>query len=231
MSTISRAVTWIGGALFVVSLAACVFQYTIQWSKTVPAGSPVDALRPTAVNIGLFAIFALHHSLFAREATKRRLARLVPAGTMRSVYVWAASCLLLFVLALWQPIPGEVYHVTGWRASLHAAVQLAGVWLISRAVAKIDPLELAGIRPESQGGPLQIAGPYRWVRHPLYLGWVIAVFGAAHMTANRFGFAAITTAYLVAAVPWEEASLRRTFGDAYIRYERAVRWRIVPFVY
>jgi protein-S-isoprenylcysteine O-methyltransferase Ste14 len=138
---------------------------------------------------------------------------------------------LLGVLALWQPIAGEVYRVTGWRALLHAAAQLGGLWLIARAVARIDPLELAGIKPESESGPLQIAGPYGWVRHPVYLGWLLAAFGAAHMTGNRLAFAAISAAYLLIAVPWEERSLRRAFGESYERYQRAVRWRIIPFVY
>jgi protein-S-isoprenylcysteine O-methyltransferase Ste14 len=72
---------------------------------------------------------------------------------------------------------------------------------------------------------------YGLVRHPLYLGWTMCVFGAAHMTGDRLGFAIITTAYLVVAVPWEERSLRRSFGEDYDRYVRTVRWRIVPFIY
>jgi protein-S-isoprenylcysteine O-methyltransferase Ste14 len=128
----------------------------------------------------------------------------------------------------------NVYTVTGWRSAAHTALQLAGLWITAASVARIDPLELAGIRPEQQAGPtgtLQTGGPYRWVRHPIYLGWVLMVFGAAHMTADRFTFAVMTTAYLILAVPWEEQSLLRTFGPEYARYQRAVRWRILPFVY
>ena len=76
-----------------------------------------------------------------------------------------------------------------------------------------------------------MTGPYRWVRHPLYLGWLLMVFGAAHMTGDRLAFAAITTAYLVVAIPWEERSLRQSFGEAYARYMRDVRWRMIPFIY
>ena len=98
-------------------------------------------------------------------------------------------------------------------------------------MATIDPLELAGIKPLSARDSLQIAGPYRWVRHPLYLGWLLAVFGAAHLTADRLAFAAITTAYLCVAIPWEERSLLRMFGESYARYQRSVRWRMIPYVY
>ena len=150
---------------------------------------------------------------------------------IRSFYVWIASALLLVVVVLWQPVGGDLYAVAGWRRIGLLALQLAGVWLIARSVAQIDPLELAGIRPAARREALQIAGPYRLVRHPLYLGWILIVFGAAQMTGDRFAFAAISTAYLLVAIPWEERSLRRAFGAAYAEYERIVRWRVLPFVY
>jgi protein-S-isoprenylcysteine O-methyltransferase Ste14 len=223
-----RLFVWCGGALFVLSLAACGYAYLIVWASPSTTGGGWTGV---AVNAALFAVFALHHSLFARESIKSRVASVVPDRLLRSFYVWTASLLLVIVLALWQPIAGDVYTATGWRAIAHAAVQLIGVWLIARSVAQIDALELAGIKPASGIDALQIAGPYRWVRHPLYLGWLLAVCGAAHMTADRLTFAILTTAYLLAAIPWEERSLLRTFGEPYARYQRLVRWRIVPYLY
>ena len=228
MTRFERLFVWSGGALFVLSLAACAYAYLIGWASPSTNGR---GWTPVAVNAALFAAFALHHSLFARESIKRRVASVLPGQLLRSCYVWTASVLLLIVLALWQPIAGDVYTVTGWRAIAHAAVQWSGLWLIAQSVAKIDALELAGIKPASGTDSLQIAGPYRWVRHPLYLGWLLAVFGAAHMTADRFTFAAITTVYLFVAIPWEERSLLRIFGEPYTRYQRTVRWRIIPYVY
>ena len=228
MTKSERLFVWSGGALFVLSLAACAYAYVIVWASPFTNGG---GWTPVAVNAALFAVFALHHSLFARESIKHRVARVLPDRLLRSFYVWTASLLLLIVLALWQPIAGNVYAVTGWRAIAHDAVQLSGAWLIARSVAKINALELAGIKRASGSDSLQIAGPYRWVRHPLYLGWLLAVFGAAHMTADRLAFAAITTAYLLVAIPWEERSLLRIFGEPYARYQRTVRWRIIPYVY
>jgi len=225
---------WGGGAIFVLSLAACAYAYLVIWASP---GTPADgwtAAKAAAINSVLFAVFAAHHSLFAREPVKRRVARVVPERLLRSFYVWTASVLLLGVLALWQPVSGIVYIVRGWPAFLHTAVQLLGIWIIARSVATISPLELAGIRSTSLSNGsnvLQVGGPYRWVRHPLYLGWVLALFGAAQMTANRLAFAAISTAYLLVAIPWEERSLRRAFGEPYARYQRDVRWRIVPYLY
>lgn len=213
--------------MFVLSLAAAVYSYLFTWAS----GPFSISIRSMAIDAFLFSIFALHHSLFARESVKAYMARVVPDQLMRSVYVWIASLLLLLVLGLWHRVGGEAYHATGWRAFLHGGVQLAGVWLIARAVAKIDALELAGIRQEHEASPLQVTGPYRWVRHPLYLGWLLVVFGAPHMTGDRLTFATITTIYLLMAVPWEERSLTRAFGEAYTRYKDRVRWRIVPYVY
>lgn len=231
MTKFERLFVWTGGALFVLSLVACAYVYFVAWAVPAEGGARAPAV---AFDAALLAIFAFHHSVFARESVKAHLARVLPERLLRSFYVWTASLLLLLVLALWQPVAGEAYRVTGWRAYAHAIVQLVGLWLIARAVAKIDPLELAGIAPpraaaSSEG--LQIAGPYRWVRHPLYLGWIVALFGAAGMTADRLAFAAITTIYLLLAIPWEERSLGRAFGDGYARYQRQVRWRVIPFVY
>ena len=217
-------IVWMGGALFVVSLAWCAWWYLMSAGASSPytgAAIPLDA--------ALFSLFALHHSLFARDSAKRWLTR-VPPDLRRALYVYVASGLLIVVCAAWQPIGGDLYRA-GRLTVLHIAVQIAGVWVIARAVSKIDPLELAGIRPARSAEPLQTSGPYRWVRHPLYLGWVLAVFGTPHVTGDRLVFAAVSTAYLIAAVPWEERSLVQAFGDDYIRYQRDVRWRMIPFIY
>ncbi len=103
--------------------------------------------------------------------------------------------------------------------------------IIAGAVRAIDALELAGIRPMLPTDSLQFRGPYRWVRHPLYLGWLLATFGPAHMTGDRLVFAGISLFYLVIAVPFEERSLIGRFGEPYLRYRELVRWRIVPYVY
>ena len=228
MTKIQRVFVWAGGAMFVTSLAICAYRYLIIWARPgLPAAAPFTAL---GIDILLLSIFAMHHSVFARERVKTRLARAIPGPLLRAVYVWTASVLLILVCRLWRPIGGSVFDVTGVRVFLHAAVQLAGVGLIARAAAGIDPLELAGIRLSS-GSALQTGGAYRWIRHPLYLGWVMVTFGAAHMTGDRLAFAVITTIYLFIAVPWEERSLVESFGEDYVRYQRQVRWRIVPFVY
>lgn len=224
----SRAFVWIGGALFVGSLAYCAWWYLVALSTPRP-GVNWSAL---AIDVLLLGVFAVHHSVLARDGVKARVARIVPERLLRSVYVWTASLLLIVVCASWAPIGGELYRVpSGWPAFALAAVRLYGVWLIVQSVRGIDALELAGIRRDTARGPLQIGGPYALVRHPLYFGWVLAVFATAHMTGDRLAFAALTTLYLVIAIPLEERSLARSFGADYARYARAVRWRMIPFIY
>ncbi len=115
-------------------------------------------------------------------------------------------------------------------------VQTAGVLVTLFASRALDVLDLAGLRqafgqpPARPDAPLT-SGLYALVRHPIYLGWFLMVWPAPRLTGTRLVFAAVTSLYLLAAIPAEERSLRRTFGEAYDRYARRVRWRVVPGVY
>jgi protein-S-isoprenylcysteine O-methyltransferase Ste14 len=226
MHEIERTFQWTGGAVFAGALAFCAYTFTAVWS----AVAPLDR-SAAVIDVVLFSLFAAHHSVFAREPVKRWIARLVPERLLRSSYVWLASLLLIGVCGLWRTVGGSLYEVTGWQAVLHAGLQLAGLLIITGAVRKIDALELAGIRKAPQQQPLQISGPYRLVRHPIYLGWLLATFGAAHMTGDRLVFAVISAIYLVVAMPIEERALRTEFGETYVRYEKHVRWRVLPYIY
>jgi protein-S-isoprenylcysteine O-methyltransferase Ste14 len=228
----ARVFVWLGGGIFVTSLALCAYTFLVTWANPGLRTVELGPWGSAALNAALLSVFALHHSVFAREPVKALIAPLVPEHLVRSVYVWAASLLLIAVCAWWQPVGGDVYDDSaGVRSYGHALVQLLGLWITARGVARIDPLELAGIRPAAQSQGLQVTGPYHWVRHPLYLGWLLMVFGAAHMTRDRLLFATITTFYLVVAIPWEERSLRRSFDGEYVRYMRDVKWRMIPFIY
>ena len=229
MRTLERLFVWAGGALFVTALAVTAYWYVGTLGRTdEPHRSPVVSILTDAA---IFSLFACHHSIFARGPVKTALARLVPERLLRALYVWIASGLMMAVPAFWRPIGFTLYRASSpWLTVLLTIVQLAGLGLIARSVAAIDPLELAGIR-HGRSSALQITGPYRLVRHPLYLGWMLSLFGAPHMTGDRLAFAAISSAYLIVAIPWEERSLHLAFGDAYAQYARAVKWRVLPYVY
>jgi len=233
MDRAERFIVWAGGAVFVASLVVCAWWYLLVLGRS-GLGLRAAWLEHLAIDAGLFAVFAVHHTLFARDAVKRAVKALVPDRLLRSSYVWVASLLLIAACVAWQPIGGTVYAFDGAAAIPFIAIELAGIWLIARSVRAIDPLELAGIRggrASAGEASLQIGGPYAVVRHPLYLGWVLAVFAHPHLTGDRLAFAVISTVYLLAAVPFEERSLADSFGRAYEDYRRRVRWRVIPFVY
>ena len=157
----SRLFVWTGGTLFVASLALCAWWYVARLGDASPAGGWPAAFADAA----LLTVFALHHSIFARQRVKARLARVVPADLERSLYVWIASALLIVVVAQWRHIGGTIYRSIGWAAWAHGALQLCGVWLIARSVAVLDPLELAGIRRQASHARTANRGPV-WVGAP-----------------------------------------------------------------
>jgi protein-S-isoprenylcysteine O-methyltransferase Ste14 len=229
---VRTAFVWIGALVFAVSLTsfAIVYGYRLR----VPAPDTLGPAWPAiAFNLVLFTVFALHHSVMARTGAKAWLTRLVPAELERSVYVWIASLMFLAVCWLWQPLPGIAWTVgEPWRWVLWV-VPLTGVILTERAARFIGVWELAGVRQARRDKPVEfkVTGPFGLVRHPIYLGWVLIVFGVPDMTNSRLLFAVISTAYLVAAIPWEEASLVEAFGEKYRAYQQQVRSRLLPGIW
>jgi protein-S-isoprenylcysteine O-methyltransferase Ste14 len=231
IAAVARVLAWTGGVLFVASLLYTVYFYGVVLGDAAPP-SPTSLPVAIAVNLVLFGIFAAHHSIFAREVTKRWIERVVPPRMERSFYVWVASLLLIAVWLPWRLVEGLLYDIDSfWKWSLYA-LQLAGVHLALRAAGFLDFLELAGIRqldPRLASEPVfRTDGPFGLVRHPIYLGWILMTFATPTMTMNRLIFAVITTTYLVVAIPWEERSLVHAFGDRYRKYQSIVRWRLIP---
>ena len=230
------ALAWTGAAVFAASLGYFLYSYFVVFGRGVGGG---DWLAPVIANALLFSVFALHHSLLARTPMREFVRRHLPPHLERTLYTWTASLLFIAVCALWRPVPGIVYAATGARWWPGAAVQAAGVAITFRGSAAIDVLDLAGVRQVRTAGEahspqhaaLETTGVYGIVRHPIYLGWVLLVFGTPTMTATRLTFAAVSTLYLAIAVPWEERSLVEAFGAEYEAYRRRVRWRIVPGIY
>jgi hypothetical protein len=244
-----RIFAWTGAALFAGSLLYFLFSYIVTFGET--ASGPVR-VATVATNVGLFSIFAAHHSLFARERMRAWVARTFSPALERSFYIWAASLMLIGVCLLWEPLPGVAWHVGGPAAWLLPVVQVAGAWLSVRSAAIIDIWDLAGVRqvsrtansqlptPKTDPGSWELGvgswefkteGPYGWVRHPIYLGWFLLVFAVATMTMTRLAFAVVSCVYVLLAIPLEERSLRRTSGGLYDEYMRKVPWKLVPRLY
>jgi methanethiol S-methyltransferase len=230
---VRSVLAWLGGAVFVASLGWCFYFYAVVLAAPAQAATG-SAIAVVFFDIALFSLFAVHHSLLARTGMKRLVMRLVPASSERTLYVWIASALLIAVCWLWRPLAGTAYDVPSpWRWVFYVA-QLIGLVLTWRGAAVIDVLELAGIR-QSRGdtrvAEFRVIGPFRFVRHPIYLGWMLMVFAAPTMTMSRLVFAGVSSVYLILAIPWEERSLIDAFGDRYRTYQSTVRWRVMPGIW
>lgn len=234
---LALAFAWTGACVFVLSLGSFLYLFATEWG--LETSHDGDRWRPVFINAGLFTIFALHHSLLARTGAKRLVTNVLPPWLERSAYTWVASLLFLLVCLGWRPVSGVLYALPdGWRL-LGFAAQIAGLVLTTKGTAALDALDLAGVRQVLNARhaapprhvPLKTGGVFAIVRHPLYFGWVLLVFGAPTMTGTRFVFAVISTLYLAIAVPFEERSLTEVFGPAYGEYQRQTRWRMVPGIW
>jgi protein-S-isoprenylcysteine O-methyltransferase Ste14 len=232
---VSRAFAIAGGLLFVGSLVFFAIAYTWRFSGILGPWSVAGSGRPAVIDAAMFSGFALHHSLFARSGGREWISRHVAPGLERSVYVWIASLLFLLVCFAWLPVPGIAWQTTGLTAGVSRLVQVIGAVLTIVAAKQLNFLELAGVTQalsRDAGAPVRLdRGPYRLVRHPIYLGWFAMVWCPPVMNGTRLAFAAVSCAYLLMAVPFEERDLRRAFGAAYDDYTRRVRWRILPGIY
>jgi len=234
----ARAFAWAGAVLFAAALAYFLFSYSLTFGE-IATGTPAPGT--IGFDVALFSVFALHHSIFARIPVRSFIRKVVPAELERSLYVWVASLMLIGVCYAWRAVPGVLWQVSPpWNWPL-VAVQLAAVWWTLRSAAVIDGLELAGVRqvsnpksqnpnPKSQTVEFKTDGPYGWVRHPIYLGWIVIVFSVGTMTMTRFVFAAISSLYLVIAIPFEERTLLAQSPD-YRNYMRRVQRKLIPGLY
>jgi protein-S-isoprenylcysteine O-methyltransferase Ste14 len=225
-----------GAGLFVLSLSYFVYRY---W--TVFGMRADGPLRPPAVvwNVVLFSVFALHHSVFARERSRHALTQAL-GPLERSFYVWLASLLFIAVCWLWLPLSGVIWDVGGAARLILLFLQIGGITFSVYSAAAIDIWELAGVRqldsqpptPNSQKEfEFKTTGPYGLVRHPIYLGWFLIVFAVGTMTMTRFVFAVVSCVYLLVAIPFEERSLQRSTNGAYDRYMTKVPRKLVPGLY
>ena len=236
----------LGGLLFFIeALLYFAYRYVAVFGRELTG--TIDP-RVIIVDVTLFTVFALHHSVFARDTIRKRITRTV--GVLeRSTYVWIASALFIAVCAWWQPIAGVVWRIDEPAlAWLLYGAELVGVWLTLRSALMIDFLELAGLRQvvlvhkkpgdrrrvlsdPAEQTPFKTSGPYGWVRHPIYAGWFVLVFAVPIMTMTRFVFAVTSSLYLLIAIPLEERALRSSSAGAYEQYMKEVRWKLLPHVY
>lgn len=198
---------------------------------SLDAGASGAFLPALLVNLALLTLFALQHSVMARPGFKRAWTRIVPEPAERSTYVLLSSVALILLFAYWRPMGGVVWEVSspGARAFVQSLC-MAGFLIVLASTFLINHFDLFGLRQvwlQLIGRPythlpFRTPGPYRIVRHPLYVGWLVAFWAAPTMTVAHLVFALATTGYILAAIPFEEADLEQVHGEPYRRYRRSV---------
>jgi len=215
-----------------------VFVYFIGFVGDIgtPTSLDGDALGSIAsallIDIALLALFSLQHSVMARRGFKERWTRLVPEHLERSTYLLAASAALALLMWAWRPIPITVWHVThaGIAGLLWLGFAVGWVIVLSSTFL-IDHFRLFGLKQVWHFARDQVEAPpafetpalYRLVRHPLYLGFIVAFWFTPRMTVGHLLFASVWTGWIVFAIGLEEKDLVHEHGEAYRRYREAVR--------
>lgn len=190
-----------------------------------------------SINLGLIALFGLQHTVMARQGFKAAWTRIVPREAERSVYVLLSSIVLAILMWQWRPMPEAVlWHAdAAWTTVLGWGVMIAGVAILLLSTFLIDHFDLFGLKQawiafaRRTFEPPRFKTPflYKWVRHPLYVGWLGIFWGTPHMSLGHLLFAAAMSAYIFIAIRYEERDLISFHGQAYERYRQEVPM-IVP---
>ena len=237
----SRVATFVYGVLCYLAFFG-TFLYAIGFignfivPKSIDSGRTGPLGEALLINAGLLTLFAVQHSIMARPWFKRAWTRFIPKQVERSTYVLFSSVALILLFWLWRPIGGVVWNIEqpAVRLLLHA-VCATGFLLVLISTFLINHFDLFGLRQVylylrgKEYTQLKFGTPifYRHVRHPLYLGWLLAFWATPTMTIAHLVFSIATTAYIFLAIQFEEKDLLAAHGDDYKRYRESVPM-IVP---
>lgn len=233
---LKRIATFIYGVLsysifFGTFLYAVGFIGNVFVPKSIDSGRTGSLGEALLIDAGLLAVFAVQHSLMARPWFKRGWTRIVPEPAERSTYVLFSSLLLLLMFWQWQPIGGVVWNVEQptIRMALYG-IFATGWLLVLVSTFLINHFDLFGLRQVflfligREYSEIKFRTPilYKHVRHPLYLGWLLAFWSTPTMTIAHLVFAIATTAYIFIAIQLEEKDLITAHGDEYRHYKKRV---------
>ncbi len=215
---------------FTVFLYLIAFVGNLLVPKTVDSGPTGPMWLALIVDLGLIALFGIQHSIMARQGFKRWWTRIVPKAAERSTFVIVGSSMLVLMFLFWRPMPDVVWELDGAAGALMMAASALGWLIVLASTFLIDHFDLFGLRQvylhlrSRDYTPLPFATRYlyRFVRHPLYLGFMIAFWFAPVMTVGHLVLAAGFTVYILIAVRLEEKDLVQFYGRTYLAYQDQV---------
>jgi protein-S-isoprenylcysteine O-methyltransferase Ste14 len=211
------------------------FLYLIGWvthlvvPTSIDSGTAGNPIAAFVVDLALVAIFGLQHSVMARPRFKAAWTRVVPQPIERATYVLASSAAVVLLLVFWRPIPVAFWHAEGVVAVLLQAGSLLGFGIVLYTTFLIDHFDLFGLRQVFlawRGRPYaekRFVTPslYRFIRHPLYVGWMVSFWSTPTLTLGHALFASAMTAYILIAIRYEERDLAAALGEPYRRWRAA----------
>jgi len=226
------------GAFLATLLYAVGFLGNFAVPKSIDSGPEGSVALALAIDCGLLALFAVQHSVMARPWFKRVWTRWVPEPVERSTYVLFSSVALLLLFWQWRPLGGVIWRIENdTAATVVTLLYITGLLIVLLSTFLINHFDLFGLRQVylylagREYTHLEFRTPffYKYVRHPLYFGWLLTFWSAPVMTTAHFLFAAMTTAYIFMAIQFEESDLVKIHGETYRRYRQRVPM-IVPSI-